>query len=35
MLEPGVLDPRLHAYREDLADARLGGRVAVGVAAES
>jgi hypothetical protein len=29
MLEPGVLDPRLHAYREDLADARLGGRVAV------
>ena len=28
MLESGMLDPRLHAYSEDLADARLRGRVA-------
>ena len=28
MLGSGMLDPRLHAYREDLADARLRGRVA-------
>ena len=28
MLESGMLDPRLHAYRDDLADARLRGHVA-------
>jgi hypothetical protein len=28
MLRSGMLDPRLHAYRDDLADARLRGRVA-------
>src|SRR3981189_3611435 len=27
MLESGMLDPRLHAYRDDLADTRLRGRV--------
>jgi hypothetical protein len=28
MLGSGMLDPRLHAYRDDIADARLRGRVA-------
>lgn len=34
MSEDGPLDPRTHAYRPDLADARLAGRVAAGAFVE-